>query len=168
MHARHRDEPTARRASQRGMALVLAFVSFTIAALLVAMAGALALRGTTDPAPPPIALAASQPSDAVGSAAGAARRVDASGVIDFRNDVVDDWSNRWGNTWRSAPQPSPASTAPRVTAATPSTTRIAATLDDVLDVQVRRSMLRALELRPVGYRDRNRVCPARRVPSSDS
>jgi hypothetical protein len=159
MHAPHRDEPRGRRARERGSALALVFVSFTIAALLVAITGALVVHRTDDPAP--AALAARRPEHPAADAApsDAVQRVDATGVIDFRSDVIDDWSNRWGSTWHAAPR----------TAAAPDP-RDPTSDGGALHVdQVRQSDLHPVEWRPVGYdRRERRVCTVRRLTFSGS
>jgi len=159
MHAPHRHEPRGHRATQCGSGLALVFASFTIAALLVAITGALVAHGTDDPAP--VALAARRTAHSATDAApsDAIDRIDATGVIDFRGDVIDDWSKRWGSTWHAASR----------TVAAPD--RHDPTYDDgALHVdQVRQSDLRPVEWRPFGYDRRERpVCTVRRLTFSGS
>jgi hypothetical protein len=133
------------------------FVSFTIAALLVAITGALVAHGTDDPAPAALAarLPAHPAADAVPS--DAIQRIDATGVIDFRSDVIDDWSNRWGSTWHAASR----------TAAAPDPRDAMSDGGELRVDQARQSDLRPVAWRPVGYdRRERRVCTVRRLTFS--
>ncbi len=155
MHALHRDEPDGRRAARRGNALALVFVGFTIAALVVVIGGTLLAR-TDDPAA--AALAERRPASVAAGAAASdtVQRIDATGVIDFRSDVIDDWSNRWGSTWRSAPR------ATARDARTPPPERGASDVDPV-----RQAELRPVAWYPLGFERRDRrVCTARHLASS--
>jgi len=108
MHSMHRHAPIVRRAAARGIALVPTIVSFAVAAVLVAIAGALVVDRAGDP-DDLVVLAARRPSPAAVAPHDDASRADAPGVIDFRGDAVDDWSSRWRTTWRATPPSAPAS-----------------------------------------------------------
>jgi len=90
-----------RKASQKGIALV--FVTFAMAALLVAITGAL-VTGSANSQATSNYKGASQVHYAAESALSEAiQRINQTGIMDFQNDVIDDWSNRWGTPWHAAP-----------------------------------------------------------------
>jgi len=101
MHATPRHRPRDRRSTERGIALV--FVTFAMAALLVAITGAL-VTGTSNSQAATNYKGSSQAHFAAEAALSeAVQRINRTGIIDFQNDVIDDWSNRWGSTWHAAP-----------------------------------------------------------------
>src|SRR5258705_12406105 len=101
MHATHRHQPRHPRPSERGIALV--FVTFAIAALLVAITGALVTGSSNSQAASNYKGAGQVHFAGESGLSEAVQRINATGIVDFKNDVIDDWSNRWGSTWHAAP-----------------------------------------------------------------
>jgi hypothetical protein len=96
---RRRQHP--RRASEQGVALV--FVTFAIAALLVAITGALVTGSANSQATVNYRGASQAHYAAESGLSEAIQRINQTGIINFQNDVYDDWANRWGATWHTAP-----------------------------------------------------------------
>jgi hypothetical protein len=96
---RHRQN--SRRASQKGIALV--FVTFAIAALLVAITGALVTGSANSQATSNYKGASQVHYAAESGLSEAIQRINQTGIVNFQNDVYDDWANRWGTTWHTAP-----------------------------------------------------------------
>jgi hypothetical protein len=95
------DRQHPRRASQRGIALV--FVTFAMAALLVAITGALVTGSANSQATSNYKGASQAHYAAESGLSEAIQRINQTGILDFQNDVIGDWSNRWGTAWHSAP-----------------------------------------------------------------
>jgi hypothetical protein len=96
---RRRQHP--RRSSEQGVALV--FVTFAIAALLVAITGALVTGSANSQATVNYRGASQAHYAAESGLSEAIQRINQTGIINFQNDVYDDWANRWGATWHTAP-----------------------------------------------------------------
>src|SRR5690349_22619312 len=90
-----------RRASERGIALV--FVMFALAALLVAITGGLVSGSSNSQATTNYRGASQVHFAAEAGLSEAVQRINQTGIVNFQNDVIDDWSNRWGSTWHTAP-----------------------------------------------------------------
>jgi hypothetical protein len=98
---RRRQHP--RRSSEQGVALV--FVTFAIAALLVAITGALVTGSANSQATVNYRGASQAHYAAESGLSEAIQRINQTGIINFQNDVYDTWANRWGATWHTAPLP---------------------------------------------------------------
>jgi hypothetical protein len=100
MH-RHRHRFPARRSAERGVALV--FVTFAMAALLVAITGALVTGSANSQATSNYKGASQVHFAAEAGLSEAIQKINQTGIVDFENDVIDGWSDRWGTTWHPAP-----------------------------------------------------------------
>jgi len=92
-----------RRASERGIALV--FVMFALAALLVAITGALVSGSSNSQATSNYKGAGQVHFAAEAGLSEAVQRINQTGIVDFSNDIADAtaWSNRWGTPSHTAP-----------------------------------------------------------------
>jgi hypothetical protein len=98
MHKNRHPHP---RESQRGISLV--FVTFAMAALLVAITGALVTGTSNSQATSNYKGAGQVHFTAEAGLSEAVQRINQTGIVNFQNDVIDDWPNRWGTTWHAAP-----------------------------------------------------------------
>ncbi len=89
------------RKRERGIALV--FVTFAIAALLVALAGSLVTGSANSRATTNYRSAAQAHFAAESGVTEAIQRINQTGIINFQSDVVGSWDTRWGTTWHSGP-----------------------------------------------------------------
>jgi hypothetical protein len=91
--ASRRTHPRARARGERGIGLVVAL--FTIAALLVAMAGALVTGASNSRAAWNYKGASQAHFVAEAGLSDAIQNINATGVIHYQNDIVTPWTSRW-------------------------------------------------------------------------
>ena len=90
-----------RRRAERGVALV--FVTFAIAALLVAITGALVTGSANSRATSNYKGASQVHYAAESGILEAVQRINQTGALNFQNDIVNQWDQYWGSTWHTAP-----------------------------------------------------------------
>src|SRR5262245_39915867 len=98
-----RQTPPLRRTrrGERGIALV--FVTFAIAALLVAVSGALVTGAANSRATTNYRAASDVHFVAESGISHAIQNINATGTVHFKNEIVDDWSNRFGTDAKTGP-----------------------------------------------------------------